>query len=77
MKYLVKYFADTIEDKTIANCLNDILDTPISPELLPTNGKDIVQKLKTLLVHTNYTISLCTICSVMVVRQERYIVSLK
>ena len=44
MKYLVKYFADTIEDKTIANCLNDILDTPISPELLPTNGKDIVQK---------------------------------
>lgn len=44
VKYLVKYFADTIEDKTIANCLNDILDTPISPELLPTNGKDIVQK---------------------------------
>lgn len=44
VKYLVKYFADIVADKVISNCLNDILATPISPELLPTNGKDIVQK---------------------------------
>ncbi len=42
VKYLVKYVADN--NKQIKNILYDILDTPISPELLPPDEKDkIVQ----------------------------------
>ena len=42
VKYLVKFVADN--DKKIKNVLYDILDTPISPELLPPDEKDkIVQ----------------------------------
>ncbi len=42
VKYLVKYVADN--NKKIKDILYDILDTPISPELLPPDGKDkIVQ----------------------------------
>lgn len=44
VRYLVEYVAD-ISDKKIADILYDVLDTPVSPELLPPdeNGK-IAQK---------------------------------
>ena len=44
VKYLVEYVADVSDDKTSA-ILRDILDTPVSPELLPPdeNG-EIAQK---------------------------------
>ena len=42
VKYLVRYEAERYGEET-GNTLLDILDTPISPELLPTDGKDIVQ----------------------------------
>lgn len=44
VRYLVEYVADISEDKTAA-ILRDVLDTPVSPELLPPdeNGK-IAQK---------------------------------
>lgn len=38
VRYLVKYVADTSEDKALSSCLNDIFDTPVSPELLPPTG---------------------------------------
>ncbi len=38
VRYLVKYVADTSDDKDLSSCLNDIFDTPVSPELLPPTG---------------------------------------
>jgi NAD+ synthase (glutamine-hydrolysing) len=45
VKHLVSWYADTTDNKKVASALYDILDTPISPELLPAdeNGK-IAQK---------------------------------
>jgi NAD+ synthase (glutamine-hydrolysing) len=45
VKYLVKWIADTTKDKSRRDTIYDILETPISPELLPPdkNG-NIVQK---------------------------------
>jgi NAD+ synthase (glutamine-hydrolysing) len=45
VKHLVSYYADTTDNKQAAAVLADILDTPISPELLPADeaGK-IAQK---------------------------------
>lgn len=45
VRYLVTYVAENEVDETISNILLDILDTPVSPELLPKdkNG-EIVQK---------------------------------
>ena len=37
VKYLVGWFADEAGRGTVRDVLNDILDTPISPELLPAN----------------------------------------
>ncbi|MDO5834792.1 MAG: NAD(+) synthase, partial [Lachnospiraceae bacterium] len=38
VRYLVKFVADTSKDADLACCLNDIFDTPVSPELLPPTG---------------------------------------
>lgn len=35
IKYLIAYFAESTEDKRLKAVLEDILDTPVSPELLP------------------------------------------
>lgn len=48
IKYLVRYFADTTKDGALRNVLYDILDTPISPELLPANNGEITQKTEEL-----------------------------
>jgi NAD+ synthase (glutamine-hydrolysing) len=45
VKHLVSWYAETTENKNVAAALYDILDTPISPELLPADDKgDIAQK---------------------------------
>lgn len=44
VRYLVGYFADTAKDQTLSAVLNDILDTPVSPELLPPKDGEIAQK---------------------------------
>ncbi|MPQ44569.1 NAD(+) synthase [Clostridium tarantellae] len=45
VRYLVRYFADYITSKTTSETLLDILDTPVSPELLPKDNKgNIAQK---------------------------------
>ena len=45
VRYLVKYVADKEASKEVSDILLDILDTPVSPELLPKdkNG-EITQK---------------------------------
>lgn len=49
VRHLVKYFADTCNEEKLSAILNDVLDTPVSPELLPPteNGK-ISQKTEDL-----------------------------
>lgn len=48
VRHLVKYCADTCEDKTLSGILLDILDTPVSPELLPPEDGVIAQKTEDL-----------------------------
>lgn len=43
VRYLVSYYAQISNDK-LKNVLNDVLDTPVSPELLPPNEGEISQK---------------------------------
>lgn len=44
VRFLVEHIANTTDNKDLSLVLKDILDTPVSPELLPTNGKDISQR---------------------------------
>lgn len=44
VRYLVSYFAETSEDIKLQEVLNDVLDTPVSPELLPPKDGEIAQK---------------------------------
>lgn len=44
MRYLVRYYADTCQDKELRNLLLDVLDTPVSPELLPPKDGEIAQR---------------------------------
>ena len=49
IQYLVSYAAETAEDETVRQTLNDIVETPISPELKPADDKgDIAQKTEDL-----------------------------
>ena len=48
VRYLVQYFADTTGDKLLADTLYDVLDTPVSPELLPPEKGQISQKTEDL-----------------------------
>ena len=48
VRYLVRYIADTEEDITLQKVLYDVLDTPVSPELLPPKEGGIVQKTEDL-----------------------------
>lgn len=43
VRYLVKYYADTCNDEKLRNVLYDVLDTPVSPELLPPKDGVISQ----------------------------------
>ncbi len=44
VRHLVRYVADTCGDEGLANVLLDVLDTPVSPELLPPLEGRISQK---------------------------------
>ncbi len=48
VRHLVRYYADTCNDKETTEVLLDILDTPVSPELLPPTGGNISQKTEDL-----------------------------
>lgn len=44
VRHLVRYYADTCGDEVLKGILLDILDTPVSPELLPPEDGKISQK---------------------------------
>lgn len=48
VRHLVRYYADTCEDAKLSEILLDILDTPVSPELLPPKDGVISQKTEDL-----------------------------
>ena len=48
VRHLVRYYADTCEDGRLSEILLDILDTPVSPELLPPKDGEIAQKTEDL-----------------------------
>lgn len=48
VRHLVGYFAQTCEEKALEEVLLDVLDTPVSPELLPPEDGEISQKTEDL-----------------------------
>ncbi|MBO5069672.1 MAG: NAD(+) synthase [Roseburia sp.] len=44
VRHLVRYYADTCGEKVLEQVLLDVLDTPVSPELLPPEDGKISQK---------------------------------
>ena len=49
VRHLVRYAADKSGDEALRAVLYDILDTPVSPELLPSDGEEMVQKTEDLI----------------------------
>ena len=48
VRHLVQYYADTCTDEELKAVLLDVLDTPVSPELLPPKDGEIAQKTEDL-----------------------------
>ena len=48
VRHLLHYYADTCEDSSLKEVLYDVLDTPVSPELLPPKDGEIAQKTEDL-----------------------------
>lgn len=48
VRHLVHYYADTCRDEELKEVLYDVLDTPVSPELLPPKDGEIAQKTEDL-----------------------------
>lgn len=48
IRHIVRFYADTADDAELKNVLYDILDTPVSPELLPATDGEISQKTEDL-----------------------------
>ena len=48
VRHLVHYYARTCEDERLSQILLDVLDTPVSPELLPPEDGNISQKTEDL-----------------------------
>lgn len=48
VRHLVKYYSDTCGEKELSEVLEDVLDTPVSPELLPPVNGVIAQRTEDL-----------------------------
>ena len=48
VRHLVRYYADTCQDEKLSVILKDVLDTPVSPELLPPKDGVISKKTEDL-----------------------------
>ena len=48
VRHLVQYYADACTDEELKAVLLDVLDTPVSPELLPPKDGEIAQKTEDL-----------------------------
>jgi NAD+ synthase (glutamine-hydrolysing) len=49
VRYVVGYYADITPDKALAEVLRDILDTPVSPELIPSASGELGQRTEEIL----------------------------
>jgi NAD+ synthase (glutamine-hydrolysing) len=49
VRHLIKYYRDSCADQKLGEVLSDILDTPVSPELLPPVDGKIAQKTEDLI----------------------------
>ena len=49
VRHLVKYYADTCGVEELSKILEDVLETPVSPELLPPENGEIAQKTEDLI----------------------------
>ena len=45
VRHLVRYYADTCDDKTLQSVLMYVLDTPVSPELLPPEQNGAISQI--------------------------------
>ena len=48
VRYLVRYYAMYLADEKLSKVFYDVLDTPVSPELLPPKDGVIAQKTEEL-----------------------------
>ena len=48
VRHLVRFYADTCQDEKLSKILLDVLDTPVSPELLPPTEGEISQRTEDL-----------------------------
>ena len=48
VRHVVRYYADTCGEEVLSKVLYDVLDTPVSPELLPPENGQIAQKTEDL-----------------------------
>ena len=48
VRHLVRHYVDTCQEEKLAEILRDVLDTPVSPELLPPKEGEIAQKTEDL-----------------------------
>ncbi len=48
VRHLVRFYADSCGEETVSRILYDVLDTPVSPELLPPEDGEISQKTEEL-----------------------------
>ena len=48
VRHVVRFYADTCGEENLAKVLYDVLDTPVSPELLPPENGQIAQKTEDL-----------------------------
>ncbi len=49
VRYMVGYYADTCDNERLCKVLYDILNTPVSPELVPSSGDGIDQRTEDIL----------------------------
>lgn len=72
VRHLVRYYADTCGDDRLSEILLDILDTPVSPELLPPKDGKIAQKTEDLVDRMNCMIFSFIICFVQDMSRIRF-----
>ncbi len=49
IRYIIKWYQKNQKNKQLIVVLNDIIDTPISPELIPVKNKNIIQQTENIL----------------------------
>ena len=71
VRHLVRYYADTCGEETLKQVLLDVLDTPVSPELLPPEDGKISQKTEDLVGPYELHDFICIICCAFPTHRQR------